>query len=194
MKERVDYAAVQRAWDNFEKKPGPLIVIEGPDGAGKSTLIRNLAGCMKREVIHTGGPPKDQKEWAERLMRLRGYQDKTVLFDRIPHISEQIYGPLYGRDPQDLADQLDRELIEMNPVIVYCRLQSEHEMLRLMSMEVKAHKPSAHFDLVKANYHSIARAYDRKMHELEDKLKVMQFDWQVNSFTTLLERLNECVA
>jgi hypothetical protein len=127
-------------------------------------------------------------------MRLRGFQDKPVLFDRIPHISEQIYGPLYGRNPRELAAQLDRELIEMEPVIVYCRLRIAEDMLGFMSTEEKAHKPSAHTELVIKNYRSIALRYAEIMVRLVGDLDIFSYSWQEDNYDHLLRDLRLCAA
>ena len=171
-----------------------IIAVEGPDGAGKSTLIQMLSADLDRPVIHTGGPPKTRQEWLDRLAMVRSHIGKAVLFDRLPQISEQVYGPLYDRDPVLEKDDFDRETRELDPVIVYCRLRSKEEMLRYISRETKAHKSSAHMDLVLANFDTIVSAYDRKMNELDATVLILNHDWQNTPYVNLLRRLKECAA
>jgi hypothetical protein len=172
-----------------------LIAVEGPDGAGKSTLVKKLSESLGREVIHTGGPPKNKDEWVQRMMNIRAIKDDKVIIDRIPHVSEQIYGPLYERDQVfDNPDFLDRELLEINPVVIYCRLALADEMLTHMSRETKAHKPQTHFDLVISHFGRIVNAYDSKFQSLKTRgLQVRQFDWSRDDYDTLLEFL-QCAA
>lgn len=171
-----------------------VIAIEGPDGAGKSTLIEKLKQDLGREVIHTGGPPKTREEWMDRLIMVRSYQGKPVLFDRLPQVSEQIYGPLYHRDPLLTADDMDREASELQPLIVYCRLNTADEMLTAMSQAEKAHKPPTHIALVVANYEQIVRAYDKKIAQLVclPGIDVLQYSWKDDDYSSLLAELQAC--
>lgn len=70
------------------------IIIEGPDGAGKSTLAKSLAGALGMNILEmtaNGG------------QSARGYGQKLacdgVVIDR-RWVSEQIYSDLFGREPR----------------------------------------------------------------------------------------------
>jgi hypothetical protein len=165
------------------------IVVEGPDGAGKSTLVRKLSEFFIRPVIHTGGPPKTQKEWTERLMMVGGYADRAVLFDRVPQISEQIYGKLYDRPPLDLPEVLDQNLKDLNPVVVYCRLDSISAMQDMISHTMKVHKPKQHLDLVFENFPRLVRDYDRLMDRISLQVQVIQHSWVDDSYLELTKHL-----
>lgn len=75
-----------------------LIIIEGVDGSGKTTLMDRLAKEMADDTIELhSGPLKRHPldEYVMRLMQYRPDQDsKDVVADRW-HLGELVYGPLY---------------------------------------------------------------------------------------------------
>jgi hypothetical protein len=94
------------------------IIIEGPDGVGKSTLCTYLAVRLGRVVIQGEGPSKYSGEMDERISRMLNY--RGVIFDRHPAISGLIYGQ-FREDPQDIPsnESLDRFYVSL-PLLVYC--------------------------------------------------------------------------
>ena len=73
-----------------------LIVLEGVDGAGKTTLTERLMAQMPEALrMHSGplkGDPMKEYEW--RLRDYRPDSSQTIITDRW-HVGELIYGPLY---------------------------------------------------------------------------------------------------
>jgi thymidylate kinase len=69
-----------------------FIMVEGPDGAGKSTLVKQLADARPyATVLHKGPPGEDPyAEWEQPLTRST---DKLTFADRW-HWGELVYGPL----------------------------------------------------------------------------------------------------
>ena len=70
------------------------IIIEGPDGAGKSTLAKSLAGALDMNIL---------KMTADGGRSVPGYLQKLacdgVIIDRC-WVSEQVYPDLFGREPR----------------------------------------------------------------------------------------------
>jgi hypothetical protein len=105
-----------------------VIVVEGPDGAGKSTLIKSL-------VEFTGLPVADRvvSKETEAMLDLQvwvdenldtGFQD--IIYDRYRLISEFIYGPVLRveqqpgfTDPDWVLNSLAK-FYELDPIIIYC--------------------------------------------------------------------------
>lgn len=105
-----------------------MIIFEGPDGAGKTTLIRSVSrftglNIAPRVVSKEAEALVDIKAWVEENVR-GGFQ--YTLFDRHRLISEFIYGPVL-RDEQEAGfteltwvwDVLSELYSRVKPVIIY---------------------------------------------------------------------------
>jgi GTPase SAR1 family protein len=104
-----------------------MLIVEGPDGAGKTTLIERLKADLGLEVA-----PRVVSKEAKALVNLvewvddnlnRGFQH--LIFDRHRLISQPIYGPAMKRTSQgfDGIHQISywmRRFYEIDPIIIYC--------------------------------------------------------------------------
>lgn len=74
-----------------------MIIIEGPDGAGKSTLIRRMRKQRDFITVALGGPVKDVLTMNRAVLTLDALSVTSylpIVCDRHPIISEPIYGPI----------------------------------------------------------------------------------------------------
>lgn len=71
-----------------------VIILDGCDGTGKTTLARAIAGQHGHTVIHSGRTP-DSTDIVERYRQIIATPGRIVL-DR-SFISELVYGPLFHR-------------------------------------------------------------------------------------------------
>lgn len=75
------------------------LIIEGPDGSGKSTLIKQLVEDYDLELHarasdSVDGPVPDIYDWAKHDATTWAGMTTQNIYDRHPLISELIYGPL----------------------------------------------------------------------------------------------------
>lgn len=79
-----------------------IVCIEGPDGAGKSTLVNYLICKYGMNMIHSNSETKNDLDYHIDLLQ----KDNTVL-DRA-NLGEIVYPAVYGREPKmDWDDQID---------------------------------------------------------------------------------------
>lgn len=77
------------------------IIIEGPDGAGKSTLAKSLAGALDMNILKmTTNGGQSAREYEQKLAC------DGVIIDRC-WVSEQIYSDLFGREPRISNDDAE---------------------------------------------------------------------------------------
>lgn len=104
-----------------------MIIVEGPDGGGKTTLIRRLSEDLglriaPRVVAQDTTAMVDLKLWVEENLNL-GYHMK--LYDRHRLISEPIYGAVKNRVEPGFDDlgwmtAMMSNFYEIEPTIIYC--------------------------------------------------------------------------
>lgn len=77
------------------------IIIEGPDGAGKSTLAKSLAGALDMNILKmTANGGQSVPEYLQKLAC------DGVIIDRC-WVSEQVYSDLFEREPRIDNDEAE---------------------------------------------------------------------------------------
>lgn len=104
-----------------------MIILEGPDGGGKSTLARELSDALDidiapRVVSAQAKAMTDLRVWTEQNVR-QGFQHK--IFDRHRLISAPIYDSVLNRTHPELYDinwlpAMMQLFYECQPIIIYC--------------------------------------------------------------------------
>jgi len=112
-----------------------IIIVEGMDGTGKTTLIQQLAHHLDvkpKKFVKSSGPYEDFKRTlvASTIPEIIELETASVkgwpikrLYDRFPLISEAVYGPiLRGHNCfGGLYYPLRGRLLALKTVIIYCR-------------------------------------------------------------------------
>lgn len=97
------------------------IILEGPDGAGKTTLARQLCAELDMDYHHEGPPPAERSALEHYGGIFAGAKRPTV-FDRF-FLGETVYGPLLrggsSLDPQDLT-LLGRLMWGSGTLTIFC--------------------------------------------------------------------------
>jgi hypothetical protein len=149
-----------------------MIVVEGPDGAGKSTLISKLREkhpemmLAPRACTSLAGPlsGQDLVQWLRDYGVMPGY-----IYDRHPCISGPVYDAVYADPVEGWVGAWVQchlhELIE-NAKVIYCR-PPRREI-------IKSINESAQMDGVDRKIHQIIDTYDAIMGSM---IPHERYDW-----------------
>lgn len=101
-----------------------LIILEGPDGGGKSTLMEALR--FKPGAVHVsmlGGRTMDHEAMRSRTYQaIRRAKEETVVCERFHPISDVVYRSLFGGPRVFSQFEFDQMFVGMRaPTILYCR-------------------------------------------------------------------------
>lgn len=89
--------------------PYPIIILEGPDGAGKSTTAKWLQQALPSAIYMHFGPPQKEDEIAEFAAQLHALQFGS---HATPLIVDRLYpsAPIYGSFLRNLSQRQCHEL------------------------------------------------------------------------------------
>lgn len=134
------------------------IIIEGPDGAGKSTLAADLADACGLNIIKmtlNGGQSAD--EYTQKL------SCKGIVMDRC-WISEEIYAEFFGREqrlPHSECELLNEVCAELDIPIVMVLPPRYVVMSRLYSRGDEHSEVMKNIDDIYDKYKEYAKAHDQ---------------------------------
>lgn len=129
-----------------------MIVIEGMDNSGKSTLAQAMASYMGLIVQESEGPPQSAEEINERVDRYEFMEDR--LFVRHPVISNFIYGQV--REEGDPITFGRRALFyDAGHTFIYCDAGSRG----LGAHVEKTHDTPKHLEDITNNYNKLLYLY-----------------------------------
>lgn len=97
-----------------------MIILEGPDSSGKTTLAERLSRDLRKTVVHSGGPPKSEPEMLYRIHTMIYRSSHDVIYDRCSIITDPIYAKALGRSTV-ITRVHELELSWLNPIIIQCR-------------------------------------------------------------------------
>lgn len=105
-----------------------ITIIEGPDGAGKSTLAKYIAGTTGAEILHFG-KPANVKEFIQQIedyKQIMMNRDNIVL-DR-SWLSDRVYAEIFKDREWETTKAQSDELLELGngkAVVYFCNADIE---------------------------------------------------------------------
>jgi hypothetical protein len=153
-----------------------MLIVEGPDNAGKSTLIGQIKETFNIESIHAGGPPKNLRDIETR--RAAAFKNCLIgiVQDRNYLISDIVYGSVLRKSPCYNNFRLLLQMLQLKPLVIYCRPRLE-QLLEMKNHEVKAHETQEHVDSVVENQKTIVEHYDELMKIVGMHTTVLTYDY-----------------
>jgi len=176
------------------------VIVEGPDGSGKSTLIQHLHTTLglplhEKASTSTGGPVDYLGKWVDADMKtlhalVKGGRGKQFIYDRHPIISEPIYARLVRHQPAQYPFEVAEfvsgisEVIYDSCVVVWC-LPDLDTVSRNVYANAKDQMPGVTFNIAKVHqaymtayfrWRGPKRQYDYNRHDktwFTDELKRM---------------------
>lgn len=140
-----------------------MLIFEGPDNSGKSTISAYLSYELGIPLHHFGKPPKNIKELEGRIAFMFDNYDKYI-FDRVPLISEQVYSILRSKNLMSMVDEPSwhyRRLRSLDPLIIYCR--PSNATLINIEHQRKKYDSETHLREVEKNKLGLIERYDQVM-------------------------------
>lgn len=130
-----------------------MVVIEGMDNSGKSTLCRVLSEYLQMPVMESEGPPRSDEEINERCDKYEVFGD-AFIYDRHPVSSNAIYGQVRPEGNPITPGRIAL-FYEAKPIFVYCDAGT-----RGLNAHVrKAHDTDKHIDDITNNYNKLLFLY-----------------------------------
>lgn len=155
-----------------------IVVVEGPDGAGKSTLIDNIRLASDKHYVslRRSGPPKRIEEITYIIRWIEKHSGPTpLILDRHPFISEAIYGSLLrGKSLLEgyytMYDIEEHFKVHIDHIL-FCRPPTETIMRKMHE--------NPQLTGVHEKIEEIATKYDQTMLLLESwGVRIVRYDWE----------------
>lgn len=148
---------------------GRIIILEGPDGVGKTTLADAIEAMCSGPVVRfrQGPPPEDvmpalhYMDGIDAIVEARK-DDTTVIVDRF-HVGELVYGPLLRGGSGITVDEafvIDMKLHGIGAALVHCSLKPKEMVRRLILRD--GGKPDEKSGATVGHSHSIRASFIHK--------------------------------
>lgn len=152
-----------------------FVVVEGPDGSGKTTLVRAARNTSSNTISISrnpmyGNPETRLKAMFEFMYWASVYPpDHHLIVDRYPAISERVYGPILRNE--NLLDKhpLDFGMGKVD-AIIYCRPRMGRIIANLPENE--------QLSGVNEKIHLIVEAYDAVINQFSEITQVFVYDYE----------------
>jgi thymidylate kinase len=167
-----------------------IIVVEGADHSGKTTLSQSIADKFGWPRIHPGGPPKSihdrNVKMAEQLVRCVKCDIKSIplpiIYDRVTCISD----PVYRFNVLDSVCASFRDtMLKYDMQVIFCRPPEAVMMEATKYHELKSHDTLEQVKLVNEHQKDFIRGYDNLMNDIPRR----HYDFTVDELEPLFEEI-----
>lgn len=172
-----------------------LIILEGPDGGGKSVMASKIHDEFELPIIHPGKPPLLESETSglvfQQLIRAM-HKSKWFVYDRCTSLSEFVYSRF---NPEKCLWPNYRSILfghllslrNTDTVFIYCRTDTDRHIESCVRSDTDDEQS---YELAKSRMVEICAAYDTAF-DIMDTLgfDIMTFDWHKESDAELIEAL-----
>lgn len=154
-----------------------MIIVEGMDNTGKTTLVRKLTSMLPLRKYKSPGPDIGEAEQIEWVRDRLEDTDEWVIFDRFPLISEPIYGSNI-RGQHNFEDPSKQYLYDIfknkKPLVIYCRPPRD----KILSFE----DGRIQMDGVKLKGANLISDYDKMITDIkEEGINTVIYDYTTHS-------------
>lgn len=174
-----------------------IIIVEGPDNAGKSTLCNKLSKDLGLPIVHPGGPPKDTISIISRCLEqdasftLANYF--SFIYDRVTCISDDAYN--YNVNNHQGLAYFRSSLRNAKVLVIYCR-PSDDQLKDFSGQMKKDHKSAETAKHAVDNVDIIIARYDYIMNELSDLgVNIERYDFLDSdaeyNYTSILDNIKK---
>jgi hypothetical protein len=171
-----------------------MVIVEGMDNSGKTTLVRALSEDCKLLVMNNRRRPKSREDVIDYVDMVIPIANRfPVILDRFAPISEPIYGPICRDSHLLTKDDIGQCLLKVArgqtstgvlqgngsmALIIYCRPRDS------TVLGFKDDIPQ--MEGVIENGQALLQAYDKSMKELGSFwFTVAHYDWEIDSYNSI---------
>lgn len=119
-----------------------MIIIEGPDGSGKTTLAKMICSAFNYKYIHSPGKTNIKEIANDRCWWYNQFLGDKVVLDRCYIISEYIHGAILRETSlishEQVLEFMDRFNAFRNSLFILCNQQLKHKRNGNIEDEIKA--------------------------------------------------------
>lgn len=145
-----------------------MIVFEGPDNAGKSTLAKYIAEKYGLAYFTAGPAPKNRIDLELCCIGQYARLNFPIVQDRLTCISQQIY-----HEPDSYLEVFLQSYIRSKKfVLVYCR-PTERTLMDFSTHKIKSYDTEQSLKKIIDNQHTYINRYD----DLMSRVPHLLYDW-----------------
>lgn len=153
-----------------------LIILEGPDGSGKTTLATKISKQTGYPILHFAQPKTDEEKqgmFDEYYKLARKNYTKNVILDRCWY-SEMVYGPImrdksYITYPQMYL--LEQQLCKHGAMLIYCTAH-------MSTLWDRCQARGESYVLAWETFRSICKEFDNVINNVPHHIPVVTYEYK----------------